>query len=112
MTEVELAKIMRAKNLAVVGEIPDEEKRLNMVKTLYIIIPPKSQTDKVVFRNVVRYFYDTSIHSGRRLDEIFRILIDFALESSGPRSRNPAAVFMSILRKEFGYSGESEIKKG
>ncbi len=111
MTEVELAKIMRGKNLAVVGDIPDEEKCQNMIKALRIIIPPKSSSDRAVFRNVVRFFYDTSIRSGRRPDEMFRILIDFALESSGPRSRNPAAVFMSILRKEYGYSGESKSEK-
>ena len=112
MNEVELAKIMRARNLAVVGEISNEEKRLNMIETLYIIIPPRSSSDRVTFRDVVRFFYEQSARSGRAPDDIFRILIDFALESSGPRSRNPAAVFMSILKKEFGYSGKSEIERG
>jgi len=111
MTEVELAKIMRSQNLSVVGDIPIEEKRRNMVKALYIIIPPKTSSDRATFRDVVRFFCEQSIRSGRRPDEIFRILIDFALESSGPRSRNPAAVFMSILRKEFNYGGKSKSEK-
>jgi len=112
MTEVELRKIMISKNLTVVGkEIDSEQKRRNMIKTLDIIIPAKSSSDKVTFRNAVRYFYDVSIASGREPDDIFRILIDFALEASGPRSRNPAAVFMSILKKEFDYSGKSKNTK-
>jgi hypothetical protein len=112
MTEVELRKIMLEKNLSVVGkDITSEEKRRNMIKTLNIIIPARSPSDRVTFRNAVRYFYDASIRSGREPDDMFRILIDFALESSGPRSRNPAAVFMSILKKEFGYSGKSKTTK-
>jgi len=79
MTEVELAKIMRGRNLSVVGEIPIEEKRRNMVKTLCIIIPPKRPYDRLTFRNVVRFFTENSARGGRRPDEMFRILIDFAL---------------------------------
>jgi hypothetical protein len=36
-------------------------------------------------------------------DTIFRRVLDFALEASGPKSRSPAAVFMYILKKELGY---------
>ncbi|MHC4462081.1 MAG: hypothetical protein ACYS6W_11180 [Planctomycetota bacterium] len=105
MTEVELRKIMLSKNLSVVGkDITSEEKRHNIIKTLHIIIPPRSPSDRVTFRNAVRYFYDAAISSGREPDDMFRILIDFAIEASGPRSRNPAAVFMSILKKEFNYN--------
>jgi len=48
---------------------------------------------------------------GQQPDSVFKILIDFALEASGPFSRVPAAVFMSILKKEFDYSGKSNPKK-
>ncbi|MHC4459947.1 MAG: hypothetical protein ACYS6W_01990 [Planctomycetota bacterium] len=111
MNEVELARIMKAKNLSVVGEIPVEEKELNMVKTLFIIIPPRNISDRTAFRNSVRFFTQSAINRGEKPDSIFRILIDFALESSGPKSRNPAAVFMSILKKEFGYCGKRETEK-
>lgn len=37
------------------------------------------------------------------MNSIFRRVIDFALEASGPESRNPAAVFITILKKELGY---------
>jgi hypothetical protein len=106
MNEVELKRIMRAKNLSVVGQIPAEDKRRNMISALHIIIPPKSSSDKLTFRNAVRYFYEAAIQGGREPDDIFRILIDHAIEASGPRSRNPAAVFMSILKKEYGYNAK------
>jgi hypothetical protein len=35
---------------------------------------------------------------------IFRRVLDFALEASGPSCRNPAAVFTAIIKKEVGYS--------
>ena len=108
MNEVELAQTMRQRNLSVVGDIPVEEKERNMVKTLFIIIPPNTVSDRTAFRNLVRYFTQAACNAGEKPDNVFRILIDFALEASGPKSRNPAAVFMSIVRKEFGYSGKNK----
>ena len=111
MNEIDLARIMKARGLQVVGNIPREDKERNMVKTLFIIIPPQNVSDRTSFKNAVRFFADKARSCGEEPDSIFRILVDFALEASGPKSRNPAAVFMSILKKEFGYCGKSQSKK-
>jgi len=104
MTEIELKKIMIERNLAVVGDdLTAEQKAFNMVKSLFIVIPPKSVSDRTTIRNVVRYFSDIVKSQGRQPDGIFKIIIDFALEASGPFSRVPAAVFISILKKELNY---------
>lgn len=111
MNEIDLVRIMRARGLQVVGDIPREDKERNMVKTLFIIIPPRNVSDRTSFKNAVRFFADKARSCGEKPDSIFRILVAFALESSGPKSRNPAAVFMSILKKEFNYSGKSQPEK-
>lgn len=111
MNEVNLAQIMRERGLQVVGDILREDKERNMVKTLFIIIPPRNVSDRTSFKNAVRFFARSARDVGEEPDNIFRILIDFALEASGPKSRNPAAVFMSILKKEFGYHGKTQSEK-
>jgi len=104
MEEIQLRRIMNERKLAVIGEeITAEEKTANMIKALYIIIPPKSVSDRTTIRNVVKHFSEMARSQGQQPDSIFKILIDFALEASGPFSRVPAAVFMSIIKKELGY---------
>ena len=106
MNEEKLRRVMIERNLAVIGtEITAEEKTSNMLKTLYIIIPPKSVSDRTTLRNIVKFFSEAAKSKGEQPDSIFKILIDFALEASGPLSRVPAAVFMTILKKELGYRG-------
>ncbi len=108
MEEITLRNIMNQRGLAVIGEaITAEEKTANMIKALYIIIPPKSVSDRTTLRNIVKFFSATAKAKGQPPDSIFKILIDFALEASGPHSRVPAAVFMTILKKEMGYQPET-----
>ncbi len=108
MEEITLRNIMNQRGLAVIGEaIAAEEKTANMIKALYIIIPPKSVSDRTTIRNIVKYFSKKAKAKGQPPDSIFKILIDFALEASGPYSRVPAAVFMTILKKEMGYQPET-----
>lgn len=112
MEEIELRQIMAQRGLAVVGdEITAEEKTAAMLETLYIIIPPKSVLDRITLHRVVQFYSQMAKSQGQQPDSVFKILIDFALEASGPFSRVPAAVFMSILKKEFDYSGKSNPKK-
>lgn len=104
MDELKLKKIMINRGLAVIGDsISAEEKAKNMYKTLCIIIPPESISDRTNIHNIVKFYSDIANSKGEQPDSIFKILIDFALEASGPFSRVPAAVFMSILKKELGY---------
>jgi len=104
MDEITLKKIMINRGLAVIGdELTAEEKAINMRKTLYIIIPPKSVSDRTTMRNIVRFYSEQAKSQGQQPDNIFKIIINFALEASGPFSRVPAAVFVSILKKELGY---------
>lgn len=106
MDEITLRNIMNQRGLAVIGEaITAEEKTANMIKALYIIIPPKSVSDRTTIRNIVKFFSAMAKAKGQPPDSIFKILIDFALEASGPFSRVPAAVFMSIIKKELNYPG-------
>ena len=109
MEEITLRNIMNQRGLAVIGEaITAEEKTASMIKALYIVIPPKSVSDRTTLRNVVKHFSEMANSKGQQPDSIFKILIDFALEASGPFSRVPAAVFMSILKKELGYQPGSK----
>lgn len=106
MDEITLRDIMNQRGLSVVGignSLTAGEKTANMVKALYIIIPPKSISDRTTMRNIVKFYSEKAKSEGQQPDSIFKILIDFALEASGPFSRIPIAVFVSILKKELGY---------
>ena len=104
MKEIELRKIMKQSGLAVIGDsITAGEKTANMLKTLFIIIPPKGISDRTTIRNVVKFYSEQAKSKGQQPDSVFKILVDFALEASGPFSRIPIAVFISILKKELGY---------
>jgi len=80
-----------------------EAKALVFGRALKIVIPPRDQSDRTAFRNLTGWIKG-KCESGQ-FDEqsIFRVVLDYALEASGPGSKNPAAVFMSILKKELGY---------
>ena len=112
MEEIKLRQIMNKRNLAVIGDsVSVEDKVASMIKALYIIIPPKSVSDRTTIRNIVKHFSAMAKAKGQPPDSIFKILIDFALEASGPFSRVPAAVFMSILKKELGYRGAATVRR-
>ena len=109
MEEIELRRRMIERGLSVIGdELTSEEKKANMVKALFIILPPKSVSDRTTLRNIVNHYAAIAKSKGEQTDSIFKIIIDFALEASGPFSRVPMAVFVSILKKEFGYKKEKD----
>jgi len=102
MDELTFVTTLRQRGISL-AEGTVEEKSLNFSRALAIAIPPRSVTDRVTFRNLTGWM-TRQCQRGRLDDEtIFRRVLDFALEASGPESRNPAAVFMSICRKELGY---------
>jgi len=108
MEEIDLRRIMIERDLCVVGDLlTADQKAANMIKTLYIIIPPKSVSDRSTIRNIVSYYSSIAKSQKQEPDGLFKTIIDFALEASGPFSRVPAAVFMSILKKEFNYRGKN-----
>jgi len=104
MTEIDLVRKMKEAGLDLNAAETIEEKALVFERALRLVIRPKDYSDGTCFRNVTRWL-KTESEAGR-LDAniIFRRVLDFALEASGPGSKNPAAVFMSILKKELGYT--------
>lgn len=104
MEEIQLRNIMMQRNLSVIdSSLSREEKASNMIKTLFIILPPHSISDRTTIRNVVKFYSSVAEKKGEEPDSIFKMIISYALEASGPWSRVPAAVFVSILKKELGY---------
>ena len=94
---------MRAQGINLAGAATLEEKQMAFDRTLRILIYPKNQSDRTSFRRISRRLLEGCLRGDFEQDVIFRRVIDFALEASGPQSRNPAAVFTSILKKELGY---------
>lgn len=103
MNESTLKQRMRAEGMDLFGAETLGEKALIFGHALKMVIPPKDVSDRTTFRNITRWLTD-QCRSGA-FDEhiIFRLVLDFAIEASGPKSRNPAAVFITILKKELGY---------
>ena len=71
-------------------------------QTLTEIIPPKDASDRTTFRRVAKWLADECT-AGRFDAGIFPLVLDLACEAAGPQCRRPAAVFMSLLKKELEY---------
>ena len=84
-----------------------DQKRLNFSRALAIVIPPRSVSDRTAFRRLASWLQGGCVQGIFSEDAIFRQVLDFALESSRPECRKPAAVFMSICRKELGYTPQN-----
>lgn len=69
------------------------------------IIKPRNQSDRTCFANVTRWLLEGCV-SGRFNDMIFERVLGYAKEAR--RGHNPAAVFMTILKKELNYGREGE----
>jgi hypothetical protein len=85
-----------------------DQKRLNFSRALSIVIPPRSVSDRTAFRRIASWLQAGCAEGSFSEDAIFRQVLDYALESSRPECRNPAAVFMSICRKELGYDPRNQ----
>jgi hypothetical protein len=70
------------------------------------IIRPKNQSDRTGFRRIANWLL-RGIKDGKYQAEILETVLSYAVEAAGPDSRNPAAVFMKILKTELGYGKES-----
>ena len=66
------------------------------------ILPVRTQSDRTAFRNIGNWLM-VQIQAGRFTDDIFPHVLEYAAEAVKGRSRNPAAVFTSILKRELGY---------
>ena len=75
--------------------------------TLIAIIPPKDCSDRTAFRRVAKWLAD-GCEAGRFDDGIFPAVLDLAREAAGPQCRVPAAVFMSLLKRELDYPGNGK----
>ncbi len=76
--------------------------RLYFDDQLRKIIRPRNQSDRTSFRRIGNWLV-RGISDKKFGSEIFEIVLGYAVEAAGPESRNPAAVFMSILKRELGY---------
>ncbi len=74
---------------------------LSFNETLISIIKPRNQSDRTCFRNITNWLI-VGCATGCFNGEIFDRVLDYAREAS--TGRNPAAVFMALIKKELGYS--------
>jgi hypothetical protein len=103
MNSITLRKEMEKSGINLANADCLEEKQLAFERALKIVIPPKDQSDRTSFRNISNWLAQGCLSNKFNEYIIFRRVLDFALEASSPSSRNPAAVFTSILKKELGY---------
>lgn len=66
------------------------------------IIRPRDISDRTSFRRIGNWI-SMGVRDERFGKEMFEQVLLCAKEAAGPRSRNPAAVFTSIIKKELGY---------
>ncbi|MHC5075703.1 MAG: hypothetical protein ACYTFM_04670 [Planctomycetota bacterium] len=83
-------------------DTPDTMLALQFYECLIKIIVPKSTGDRTCFRKIGNWLMD-GYKQGKFRRDIFNIVLSFAKEAARPECRNPAAVFVTILKKELGY---------
>ena len=102
MNEMELATEMRNNGLSILEG--DLDARLGACTwAVKRCIPPRGLSDRTCMSNLARWLGEHCEDAEHKADYLLRQVIDFAIEASGPESRNPAAVFMSILKRELNY---------
>jgi len=67
---------------------------------LVSIIKPRNQSDRTCFRNITNWLR-AGCATGKFNEQIFGRVLEYAKEAS--LGRNPAAVFISLLKKELDY---------
>ena len=95
-------KITREANCKIDKDLCAESLALIFYERLITIIKPKNQSDRTCFRRISNWIL-RGISAHEFQAEMFEKVLRFAVEASGPDSRNPAAVFMKILKTELGY---------
>ena len=99
---------MKAEGIDLLSATSLNERTLEFERALRLVIPPKDVSDRTTFRNISNWLRNQCQLDVFDEHTIFRRVLDFALEASGPTSRNPAAVFITILKKELHYNPRSE----
>ncbi|MHC5074021.1 MAG: hypothetical protein ACYTFE_04260 [Planctomycetota bacterium] len=89
-------------HIKIADDTPDAMLGLQFYECLIKIIAPKDRSDITCFRKIGNWL-TTGYAQGDFSREIFNIVLSFAREASKPQCRNPAAVFVTILKKELGY---------
>jgi hypothetical protein len=79
-----------------------QELHLLFNERLSTIIRPRDQSDRTSFRRIGHWIV-RGCNEGKFGKEMFETVLNFAKEASGPKSRNPAAVFTALIKKELGY---------
>jgi len=72
---------------------------LRFNEALQGIIRPRNQSDRTSFRNISNWLI-VKIQAGEFNEEILPRVLEYAAEAVKGKSRNPAAVFTSLLKKE------------
>lgn len=82
---------------------PDKDSQIRALhfnEALMGIIKPRNQSDRTCFRNITTWLR-AGCATGKFNEQIFGRVLDYAKEAS--LGRNPAAVFISLLKKEMDY---------
>jgi hypothetical protein len=78
---------------------------LRLQQAIYSLIKPQNESDRAAMRNLCRWAA-TGIIEGRFNDEIYRRIIDYAVEAR--TGRKPIACFFASLKTELGYTPKSK----
>ena len=90
--------------------ISSRTRSLAFYDTLLKALPARSASDRTCFRRIAAWLA-AGVEDGRFTEEVFPIVLSYANEATAPGVRNPAAVFVTILKKELGYDPASMHRK-
>ena len=103
MNEHKLRELMTQQGINLTEDMSVEERALGWQRAVKIVLRPKDHSDRQCVRNLANWLVKQCNSGHLNEHEIFRRTLDFAIEASGPESRNPYAVFITIVKKELGY---------
>lgn len=96
-----LEKLRRAGINLKQGSTSQKGRMLN--RALRVLLPPKDISDGTCWKNITKWAVNAVNSDVIGEHELFSRILDYAIEATGPGVRNPAAVFMSIIKKELHY---------
>ncbi len=102
MDAITLKRLMKTKNLTVLDGAVAERVGA-CICAVEMCIPPRSRSDRTCLKKLNAWLLAKCNAGLVSAEELLPRVIDFGLEASGPAARNPAALFMSILKKELNY---------
>ena len=103
MTEKALKAWMIQRNLSILEGSMDERAE-TMRKVIGHCLPRKSVSDRTCHKNIVRWIAGELETESITPVAFLKRLIDAVIEATNPSVKNPNAVFITILKKEFGYA--------